>query len=130
MTAKDDAADLPRSAPAPAPAPPQDRSPWPEVTIPLRHPIKGVDGAEITSLTFSEPDVEALERMEDLEPAEGERLKVRHLRAIAGALSRQPDDLIRRLRASDFTRVVEAMKPFLEYLVRQGRAEEQKDAAS
>lgn len=55
MTAKDDAADLPRSAPAPAPAPPQDRSPWPEVTIPLRHPIKGVDGAEITSLRSRSP---------------------------------------------------------------------------
>lgn len=104
-------------AEAMAPAVQPDTPPqWVEKTVPLIHPIDGPEG-KIESLTFREPDVEALERIEELDIQKGDRIKVRHLRVIAAALSRQPDDLIRRVHASDFEKVTEAIVPFLEFAV-------------
>lgn len=104
-----------------APEPREERAEWPKATVTLARPVKGADGEEIASLTFLEPDVEALERIEDLDVQEGEPIKVRHLRHIAAALSRQPDEVIKRLHARDFAKVTEALTPFLEYAVRAGR---------
>jgi hypothetical protein len=116
MTAdKTPAAEPARSAPEGA----QERPIWKTATVALDHPVSVPDGPEIASLTFSEPDVEVLERIEELDLAEGQKIKVRHLRVIAAALSRQPDDVIRALHARDFGKVVEAIAPFLEYLVRK-----------
>lgn len=103
--------------PASHPAEATPRPVWPSTTVPLDYPVTGPQGEEIASLTFSEPDVEALERIETLDLQEGEKIKVRHLRAIAAALSRQPDDVIRSLNARDFGRVSEAIVPFLEFAV-------------
>jgi hypothetical protein len=92
--------------------------PWPTMTVTLEHPVTDEDGAEIAAISFHEPDVEALERLEEIDAAEGERLKVRHLRFIAAVLSRQPDAVIRKVHAKDFAKIVEAISPFLEYVVK------------
>ncbi len=97
--------------------PASDAPSWPETTVTLLHPVTGPDGEQIASLTFREPDVEALEKIEDIDAKEGEKIKVRHLRVIAAALSRQPDDVIRKINARDFGKVSEALVPFLEYAV-------------
>jgi hypothetical protein len=97
-----------------APEPAANAASWPETSVTLTHPITGADGTEIRVLTFREPDVEALEKIETVDAAEGEQIKVRHLRAIAAALSRQPDEVIRRINARDFARIAEAIAPFLQ----------------
>jgi|GEM_PF-2270197 len=110
--------------PVTAPHPREERPKWPDATVALTHPVKGADGEDITALTFLEPDVEALERLEDLDVQDGERIKIRHLRYIAAALSRQPDEVIKRINARDFAKVTEAITPFLEYAVRTAQEAE------
>lgn len=87
---------------------------WPEAHVDLDHPIPDGKGGEIKRITFREPDVEALETMEELELVRGEPLKIRHLRIISAALSRLPNETIKKINSRDFTRLAEALAPFLE----------------
>lgn len=87
---------------------------WPETFVDLDFPIPDGKGGTIKRITFHEPDVEALETMEELDLVEGKPLKVRHIRIISAALSRLPNETIKKINSRDFTRLAEALAPFLE----------------
>lgn len=86
---------------------------WKTETVTLTHPIPAGEGSDqkITSITLFEPDVEALEKIEDLNFKEGEKLTVKQIRGAIAALSRLDDDVIRKLHRDDFNALGNAFPP-------------------
>lgn len=101
-----------RSPPAPTTAVAAQQK-WKEVRHTLAHPVEGEAG-QITEIVLREPDVEALERIDDMSLAEGQKIKIAQLRAIIAALSRLPDETIKRLHKDDFTVLGELAVPLLD----------------
>lgn len=91
---------------------PTSKPMWAEVKLTLSHPIETAEGM-LSEITLREPDVEALERIDDLAMTEGQRLRVAQVRGIIAALSGQPDDVIKKLHKGDFAAIGEAAVPLL-----------------
>lgn len=77
---------------------------WKSKSVPLTHPIPEGEGSDkkITAITLFEPDVEALEKIEDLGIEAGKKLSVKQIRGAIAAMSRLDDDVIKKLHRSDF----------------------------
>lgn len=86
---------------------------WKEVRYALVYPVEGEDGL-LTEIVLREPDVEALERIDDISLAEGHKIKIAQLRAIIAALSRLPDETVKKLHKEDFTALGELAVPLLD----------------
>lgn len=82
-------------------------------TYALKHPVT-VDGEAYVTITIYEPNVAALEAIDDIGIVEEERPRIRHLRLVLAALTRIPNKVIGELHRSDFEALVEIAVPFLE----------------
>lgn len=91
-------------------APPAPK--WADVTVTLTHPLLYGERS-VTSITLREPDLEALEKLDDLGLKEDEKPTVRQCRAMIQALSREPDELLSKLHRADVLALVEAMAPLV-----------------
>jgi len=85
---------------------------WKTVTHALKYPVNA-GGATISAIVLREPDVDALEAIEDLGIVPGETLKVRQIRGIILALSDQPDTVIGKLHRSDLSELGNLLAPLL-----------------
>jgi len=105
-------------SPAPTPVPARVAAPvappWPEIRHTLRFPITPPGGEVVSEVVCREPDVEALERIDNLGMVEGQPLKVAQIRGIIAALSGLPDDVIRKMHKTDFAGLTEKVVPLLE----------------
>lgn len=85
---------------------------WKSVTITLLHPIK-VGELSLSTITLREPDLEALEKIDDIGFEAGMRPSVRQLRLAIEALSGQETQILNRLHKDDFEALGEAAVPLL-----------------
>ena len=85
---------------------------WRTVEHKLIHPVAGADG-NVSSVIFKEPDIEALEKIDDLNIMEGKPLKVAQIRGIIGALSGLPDEVLKRIHRDDFAALGDKAVPLL-----------------
>jgi len=85
---------------------------WKKIVCQLAHPIK-VGELSLTELTLFDPDVDAMEAIDELGMVEGQPISVKQMRGAIAALSRQPLDLIGKLHREDFTAVMEKAVPLL-----------------
>lgn len=86
---------------------------WKSTKLTLVYPI-AFDGKDVTELTIGEPDVDAVEVIEEAGFKVGEPPTVAQLRAVIGALAHVPNELIGKLHRSDFQNAVEVATPLLE----------------
>lgn len=80
------------------------------------HTLTGpIDHEEKTygAITVREPDVDALEEIEELGIEEGKKPTLRQLRGIISALADAPHEVIGKLHRDDFTALVELTVPLL-----------------
>lgn len=82
-------------------------------TYTLKHPIT-VDDETYVTITVYEPNVAALEAIDDIGIVDEERPRIRHLRQVIAALTRIPNKVIGELHRDDFEALVEMAVPFLE----------------
>lgn len=104
----------PHSAAAAAPAGANPAKAWAEVTHTLAHPLPAGEGDKIVSITLREPDVEALEAIDNLGLEAGKPLRIREISAIIAALSGVPIEAVRKMHKSDFTALGALAVPLLE----------------
>lgn len=83
---------------------------WDVVRHTLDFPVDGPNG-RVTEVTLREPDVEALEKLDDLGLKEGSPLKIGHIRAMIATLSGLPDEVVRQMHRRDFTALAEKLVP-------------------
>ena len=86
---------------------------WKSTIVTLAHPIPVSEGSVINAVTLREPDVEALEIIEDCGFVEGERPTVKQLRVAIVALSNLTEEQARKLHRDDFGKVCQAAIPFV-----------------
>lgn len=88
---------------------------WKSETVPLTHPISGAGDSsqKITSITLHEPNVEALELIQEAGFTEGAQPTVKQLRTAIAALARIDPDLLLTLHRDDFTKLAEKAVPFV-----------------
>jgi type II secretory pathway component PulC len=82
-------------------------------TYHLRFPIVD-DGALHTTITLREPDVDALEKIDDLDLVEGGRPKIRQMRSMIAAVADVSDAVIGKLHRNDMIALGELLAPLLE----------------
>lgn len=87
-------------------------SEWPEIKIPLAHPIK-VGELSLTEIIMREPDVAAMEVIEEQGFQEGVKPTLKQLRAAIGALAKQPVEILNQIHRDDFTKLAEAAVPLI-----------------
>lgn len=85
---------------------------WPEIKIPLAHPIK-VGELSLTEITMREPDVAAMEVIEECNFVEGEKPTLKQLRSAIAALAKQPIEVLNQMHRDDFTKLAEAAVPLI-----------------
>lgn len=94
---------------------------WKTRTYTLKHPVtigEGEATQTIREIVMREPDVEALERIQEaggLDP-EKDTMPIKTVVVIVSALSGIPESSIRKMHVSDFTGVAEDFGPLLESL--------------
>lgn len=98
---------IPATMAAPSPA----AAKWNEITIPLLHPITFGDRT-YSAITLREPDLEALEMLEDAKITPGS-VSIKQTGLMVKALSGVPDEVLKRLHTHDVSTLVEAMVPLL-----------------
>lgn len=86
---------------------------WKTATHRLKFPIE-FDGEKIEKITLREPDVEALEKIDDLEIEPGKNLRVRQIRGIIAALGDVPADALGKMHKSDLEALGALIAPLLE----------------
>jgi hypothetical protein len=79
----------------------------------LKHPIKA-DEKTFVSITLREPDVNALEAIDDLAIEPGVRMKVRQVRGMIEILGDVPPAVVGKMHRDDFVKVTEMVVPLLE----------------
>ena len=79
----------------------------------LKHPIE-VEGKTLTSITLHEPDVDDLERIDDLSIEPGVRIKVRQLRGMIEILGDLPPEAVGKVHRDDFVKVTALVVPLLD----------------
>ncbi len=88
---------------------------WKTSTVTLTHPVP-LDAAGATTLskiTFREPDVDALEAIEELGLKAGVRPTVKQLRGMIVALGDASDEIVGKLHRDDLGALGEAVIPLL-----------------
>jgi hypothetical protein len=85
---------------------------WKTQTHTLAHPIK-VGDREIKTVTMREPDIDALEAIEELDIEQGKPLKVKHMRGIIVALSDLTHEEAGKLHRDDLAGLGEFIAPLL-----------------
>jgi len=93
---------------------------WRSETVVLTHPIDAEDKS-YGAITLREPNVDALEAIEELGPFE-DRLTVKQTRAMIALLGDLPNDVVGKLHRADFERIGEALGPLLEASPEAGEA--------
>ena len=86
---------------------------WEEFTHPLLYPVP-TEGQTLASVTFREPDGEALEAIDNLNLDPGKPMRVSQVLGIIAALSGIPIDTVRKFHARDIRALGEAASPLLE----------------
>lgn len=96
---------------------------WKSSTHKLAFPFEigeGEDRRKVTSITLREPDVEALEIIDELgikPPDEGEEMpdmSIKDMRILMSALSDEPADVLKKLHLKDFMALGDLVGPLLE----------------
>lgn len=85
---------------------------WKTITVPLLHPIK-VGELFINEFVLSEPDVEALELLDEAGFQDGVQPTTKQVRIAIEALCRQPYDVVKRLHKDDFASIGGQVAPLL-----------------
>lgn len=85
---------------------------WKSKTIQLLHPIK-VGELSLTEVTLREPDLEAMEKIEEIGFEEGVQPTVKQVRLAIEALSGLETDKVKRLHKDDFAAVGAEVAPLL-----------------
>lgn len=86
---------------------------WKTATHALKFPIT-VGEKTYAAITLREPDVEALEAIDDLGIEPGKALKVRHMRGIIEALGDAPSEAVGKLHRDDLAALGELLGPLLD----------------
>ena len=86
---------------------------WNSVNILLAHPVSGPDGA-VFIVTMREPDIEALEKIDNLGITSDKPMKVSQIKGVIVALTGLPEAVVNRIHRDDFTAIGEAAVPLLE----------------
>lgn len=82
-------------------------------TYRLQYPVVD-DGALHTTITLREPDVDALEKIDDLDIADGGRPKIRQMRCMIAALADVSDTAIGKMHRDDLMALGELLGPLLD----------------
>lgn len=85
---------------------------WKVDVVPLLHPIK-VGELSLTEIALREPDLEALEMIEEAGFVLDQRPTVKQIRTVIQALSGQPIEVLRKLHRDDFTTLTERATPLV-----------------
>lgn len=85
---------------------------WKTVTHKLKFPLE-FDGEKIEKITLREPDVEALEQIDELDIQPGKPIRVRQMRGMIEALSDVPGDALKKMHSDDLTALGELLAPLL-----------------
>lgn len=85
---------------------------WKIKAIALKHPIT-VGEKTIAAVVLREPDLNALEAIEELALKDGVPPSVAQLRGIIVAIGDQPDAIVGKLHRDDFAAITEEIAPFL-----------------
>lgn len=85
---------------------------WKLKAIPLQHPIS-VGENTVAAVVLRDPDLNALEAIDELGLQENVSPTVSQLRGIVVALSDQPDEIVGKLHRDDFATITEEIAPFL-----------------
>mgnify|MGYP001106100179 CR=1 FL=1 len=86
---------------------------WKTVTHKLKFPIE-FDGEKIEKITLREPDVEALEQIDELDIQPGKPIRVRQMRGMIAALGDAPDAALGKLHRDDLVALGELIAPLLD----------------
>lgn len=86
---------------------------WKTVTHNLKFPVDH-EGAKIEKITLREPDVEALEAIDELEIEPGKPIRVRQMRGMIAALGDAPDAALGKLHRDDLAALGELIAPLLD----------------
>lgn len=90
---------------------------WKTKTIPLTRPVEMPDG-KIEEIMIREPDVEAIEAIEEMDLPTGaaskKKLKVSQIRRMVEILSDAPDGSVQKMHPEDFQKVAREVTSFLE----------------
>jgi hypothetical protein len=79
----------------------------------FKHPIEA-EGKTFASITLREPDVDALEAIDELGIEPGVRMKVRQVRGMLVILGDMPDEAVGKMHRDDFAKVSEMIVPLLD----------------
>lgn len=85
---------------------------WKVKAIPLKYPIT-IGDKTVAAVTLREPDLNALEAIDELALKEGVAPSVAQLRGIIVALGDQSTEIIGKLHRDDFAAITEEIAPFL-----------------
>lgn len=85
---------------------------WKMKTVSLTHPIENGEGT-VREITLREPDVDALEQIEDLKLEEGKRPTTRQLRGVIAALADVSNEVVGKVHRDDLGALGEAVVPLL-----------------
>jgi hypothetical protein len=90
---------------------------WAETTYFLLFPVT-VEGADkVASLTFSEPNGEQLEAIDDIGLEEGANPKIGQIMTMISIMSGTPIETVRKMHAKDIKGAAEAFSPLLEGVI-------------
>ena len=93
---------------------------WKTHSLPLAYPItvgEGPDAKKIEAIVLREPDLEALEKLDEGGVLDGAGMSIKQVRLCLEAMSDVPAEAIRKMHASDAMKAAEALGPLLESLV-------------
>ncbi|MCT8999224.1 phage tail assembly protein [Chelativorans intermedius] len=86
---------------------------WKTVTHTLKFPLQ-FEGRKIEKITLREPDVEALEKIDELDIQPGKPVRVRQMRGMIAALGDCPPEALGKLHRDDLAALGELLGPLLE----------------
>lgn len=85
---------------------------WKTETLVLKYLVT-IDDKTYSSITVREPDVEALEKIEELGVVEGAKTTIRQTRGMIAALADVPEAVILKLHRFDLMAVGELLAPLV-----------------
>lgn len=83
---------------------------WKTKTVSLAHPIK-IGERTVREIKLREPDVDALEQIEDLKLEPGKRPTIRQIKGMVVAMGGEPAEVIGRVHRTDMEALAAAMFP-------------------
>lgn len=86
---------------------------WKTASHELKFPVE-MEGSKVTKITLREPDVEALEAIDELGIEPGKPMRIKHIRGIIETLGDAPAGTIGKLHRTDIAALGELLGPLLE----------------